>query len=400
MSRIQLGRRSFFAGLGALGISSLAFAEPGKPAKKVLVFLFLRGGIDGLSVVVPHAEPAYFAARKSVAVPKRALVDLDGRFGLHPKLARLGALWKQKQLGVVHAVGSPHPTRSHFDAQDYMETGTPGRASTADGWLGRALGASSDRTLLRAVALAERTPRSLAGPIPVVATKNLAAFELKGQRRARDQLERAFGSLYAGDDSLSRAGREALGAVRQVREIRRAADARSSAKYPQAARGLGEVAALIRADVGLEVAFIDVGGWDTHAGQGGADGQLARKLDQLGRGLETFQRDLGDRFEDVLVLAASEFGRTVAQNGSGGTDHGHGNMMLLLGGTVRGGHVHGRWPGLEPEQLQEGRDLAVTTDFRDVFAEVLVRHLGVSPSERLFPGYGVDPKRFVGVLAS
>jgi uncharacterized protein (DUF1501 family) len=398
MNRIELSRRSLLSALGALGVSGLAFAEPSASRRRVLVFVFLRGGIDGLSVIVPHGDPGYYAARKNVAIAQRTAIDLDGRFGLHPKLARLKPLWDQKLFAAVHAVGSPHPTRSHFDAQDYMETGTPGRASTADGWLGRALATSSDRKPLRAVALSERTPRSLSGPVPAVATRNLAAFDLKGPRRVQDRLERSFGALYAGDDRLSRASREALEAVRRVREVRRGAGKRSAPNYPAPARGLGEVAALIHADVGLEVAFVDVGGWDTHAGQGGADGQLARKLELLGRGLEAFRKDLGDRFEDVVVLAASEFGRTVAENGSGGTDHGHASMMLLAGGAVRGGKIHGRWPGLAREQLHEGRDLAVTTDFRDVFAEVLVRHLRVPRSDALFPGYGVDEKRFLGVI--
>jgi uncharacterized protein (DUF1501 family) len=362
----------------------------------VLVFLFLRGGVDGLSVIVPHADPAYYADRKRTAIARAELVELDGRFGLPPALRRLEPFWRQKLFAAIQAVGSPDPTRSHFDAQDYMETGTPGRKSTSDGWLGRALALRPDRTLLRAVALAERPPRVLSGPVPAIATKSLAAFEI---RPRNERFERALGALYTGQDALERASRETLQAVRRVRAVRRAADARRGARYPAPARALGEIAALIRADVGLEVAVAEIGGWDTHAGQGGAEGQLPRKLELLARGVEAFRRDLGDRFENVLLVCATEFGRTVAENGSGGTDHGHASAMLLFGGALSGGKIYGTWPGLAREQRHQGRDLAVTTDFRDVFAEALVRHLGLPRAASLFPGYAVDPSRFLGFVA-
>lgn len=362
---------------------------------RVLVVVFLRGGVDGLSLVVPHSDPAYHAARRSIAIARPGkpggAIDLDGQFGLHPRLAPLEAAYKAKELALVHAVGSPHATRSHFEAQDYAETATPGVHSTRTGWLARSL-AGKPRTPLGVVALAAKRPLALRGEVDVVTAKRLDQFALRAPRRVATRLETAFDALYAsGDDAVVRAGRDALGAAKQLARIERTTNA---ADYPEGARPLAEVAALVRADVGLRAAWIDVGGWDTHQGQGGADsGRLPRLLDGLGKGLAAFRKDLGARFGEVVVLVMSEFGRTVAENGTGGTDHGHGSAMLLLGGRVRGGKVYGKWPGLGSEARYEGRDLAVTTDYREVLAELAVKHVGARDASRVAPGFaprGID----------
>lgn len=440
-----------FLGLPPRGLARTLLAGSREATRpKSLVVLFLRGAVDGLDVIVPFGEPSYYRDRSSIALPRPSssgggLVDLDGFFGLHPALAPLEPLWRNREFGVVHAVGSPSATRSHFEAQDYMETATPDRPATRDGWLNRTLevtnptgsaaGAGSDqrpaganpgargRTLadpaaheaaheagaasvlgaeaLRAVALSADLPLSLRGRHPALAIPDLDHVGVLGGRNP--WLESAFESLYRtrDGDEVGGAAREAFDAEAILRRADPAAyRARSGVEYPATpfGRSLRQVAQLLKADVGLEVAFADLGGWDTHVAQGAEDGRLGRLLDELGRGLRAFHDDLGDRMEDVAVLTVSEFGRTVAENGSGGTDHGHANCMLLMGGPVRGGVVHGRWPGLEPEQRYQGRDLAVTTDFRDVFAELADRLLGARDLERVLPGYRVDPARYPGVL--
>jgi uncharacterized protein (DUF1501 family) len=367
-----------------------------------------------------------------VAAPSRegaGAIDLDGFFGLHPALEPLHGLWTRSEMAIVHAVGSPHPTRSHFDAQDFMESGTPGVKSTRDGWLNRVLTETectdcSGRTLddarahakdhaagqsamatdvaaLRGIAMGAAMPRSLRGSHPAVSIEDLDRFGVGGG--ADTSLEEAFERAYRteGGDLVSSAADDAFDAVRLLRNVDfsryRAA---AGVQYPAGnfGRSLGQIAQLIKADVGVEVAFADLGGWDTHQGQGGARGQLANRFGELGRGLRALHDDLGDRMDDVVILTMSEFGRTVAENGSGGTDHGHANCMLVLGGGVRGGQVLGEWPGLAREQLHEGRDLALTTDFRDVFAELVAGHLGADRLDRIFPGHAVDPGRWRSVL--
>lgn len=412
MIELRFTRRAWLTGsaLSSFGLvcpNALAQAiaptpDPSHP--KVLVCLFLRGAMDGLSVVVPHAEPAYYKARTSIAIPEpgkgeHAALDLDGRFGLHPRLSPLMPAWDAGELALVHAVGSPHPTRSHFEAQGYMESGTLG-AATRDGWVGRTLAelpASSTDTF-RAVAFADNIPRGMRGAPGVLAMRNLESLALRGPEKLRSRLEQGFARLYAAkDDPLHRAGREALTAIARAREIPKP---RPGSDYPNAARPLAEIAELIKANIGLRAAWIDVGGWDTHQGQGNAEnGRLPGLLDGLGRSLAAFRRDLGDRFGDVVVLTMSEFGRTVRQNGTGGTDHGHGTAMLVLGGSVNGKRVYGHWPGLEPADLYEGRDLAVTTDFRDLFAELANKQLGAQSLDKVFPGHAPKPENALGVLS-
>jgi uncharacterized protein (DUF1501 family) len=372
-----------------------AAAAPGR--RRVLVAVFQRGAVDGLSMIPPHGDPNYYGARTSIAIQsphagesERAL-DLDGFFALHPALGPLAPLWADRRLAVVHACGSPDATRSHFDAQDYMETGTPGLKSTADGWLARAsLTLPALRSPFRAVALGPSLPRSLRGDAEAIAMQSIERFDV---RAGLDVPPRGgFESLYAQGvhDLLHGTGRETFAAVRVLQSANAARITPAhGAVYPRGRFGdaMRQIAQLIRADVGLEVAFADMEGWDTHVAQGNEQGQLALRLRDFGATLAAFARDLGDRLDDVVVLTMSEFGRTVAENGNRGTDHGHATAMLVLGGAVRGGRVYGRWPGLAREQLFEGRDLAVTTDFRSLFTEVAIQHLGTPARATLFPGW-------------
>jgi uncharacterized protein (DUF1501 family) len=397
-------------GLDPLFLARATFASY-RPAvrqsdRPTLVCLFQRGAVDGLNMIVPHGDPLYYRERPRIAVPESDVVDLDGYFGLHPRLAALKPLWDQKRLAAIHAVGSPDATRSHFDAQDYMESGTPGVKATADGWLNRYCqhDREHENTPFRAVAFGPQLPRILAGSAPSLAIEDLQAFGMRGpQPAARDRLTRAFEELYAGSATglLSTSSREAFEAVQTLKRLdpvqyRPAA----GADYPRGKLGkaLLEIAQLIKADVGLQVAFADVTGWDTHVNQGASEGQLAGRLDELARALAAFTHDLGERMRDVVVCTMSEFGRTVRENGNSGTDHGHATAMLVLGGPVNGGTVLGRWPGLDPAQRFEGRDVAVTTDFRDLFAELVSRHLGTRDLGAIFPGFTPDPTRFPGAV--
>ncbi len=395
-----------------LGRAAYAARRQGATGGKVLVCVFQRGAVDGLSMVVPWGEDAYYRDRRRVAIPRPgqgdgAAVDLDGRFGLHPRLAPLKAQWDAGSLAIVHAVGSPDATRSHFDAQDYMESGTPGVKSTRDGWLNRALrhGREHRDTPFRGVAFGQQLPRALHGSAPALAINDLAAFGIRAPERAgRDRLTAAFEALYGGEQTgiIATTAAESFEAVQQLRGANPTRhQPANGAVYPRGpfGRGMLQAAQLVKADLGAEIVFVDVGGWDTHINQGaGGTGQLAGRLDEFGTALAAFAQDLGERMRDVVVLTMSEFGRTVAENGNGGTDHGHATAMLVLGGGVRGRRVVGRWPGLEREQRFEGRDLAVTTDFRDLFAEIAARHLGIVQLDALFPGHVVTPERFPGVL--
>ncbi len=382
---------------------------------KILIALFQRGAVDGLTMIVPHGDRDYYGSRSSVAVARPAAgaaettVDLDGFFGLHPAMASLKPVWDDKRLAIVHACGSPDTTRSHFDAQDYMESGTPGVKSTQDGWLARGLQAlrATPPSPFRAVAMGSQLPRALRGDVGAVAMGTVADFDVKQDMGrmggGRVNARRGFESLYEQGvrDILHGTGRETFDAVKMLKSAnpqRFAPD--NGAQYPRGRLGesLKQIAQLIKVDVGLEVAFADMGGWDTHANQGNEKGQLAQRLTEFSEGLAALYRDLGDRMADVVILTMSEFGRTVRENGNRGTDHGHATAMLVLGGPVRGGRMAGTWPGLAPEQLYEGRDLAVTTDFRNLFAEVAVRHLGVTATAPLFPGFPVNPAKFPGVL--
>lgn len=408
-----MNTRRIFLKNGGMALVSLGFAPTflartawadGRAARrKVLVAIFQRGAVDGLNMVVPFGDAAYYKARPSIAVAQpgrdNGALDLDGFFGLNPRMAPLMPFWKNGSLAIVHATGSPDETRSHFDAQDYMESATPGVKSTRDGWLNRYLHAKEHQkaTPFRAVALAPQLPRSLQGSAPALAISRLDRFGLRGGGGA--SLEADYAA--AADDLLGRTGTDAFAAVRTLRAVDPATyDAANGAEYPRSPYGesLRQIAQLIKADVGLEVAFAESGQWDHHAHEGGATGQIANRLDDFSRGIAALATDLGDAMADVIILTMSEFGRTVAENGNRGTDHGHGNAMLALGAGVNGGKVYGRWPGLDVEQRWQGRDLAITTDFRDVFAEVVERHLGLADASSVFPGYTVDSSRFPGFM--
>jgi len=404
---------ALFAG-GFLPNVFVRMAEAGTPAsRRVLVAIFQRGAVDGLNVVVPYGEKTYYDARPSIAVPapgsgENAALDLDGFFGLHPSLAPVLPFFKDRSAAFVHAAGSPDATRSHFDAQDFMESGTPGIKATADGFLGRALDAGGKKagktSPLRAVSLTPGLPRILAGRAGAVAMSNLADFGIRAGSAtpaASESFEAMYGEATAG--ALGGAAKESFDAVRILKASdpgKRTPD--NGADYPKSPFGnaLKQIAQLIKSDVGLEVAFTDVGGWDTHAGEGGAQGQLSNRLRDYGLAIAAFAKDLGSRMGDVTLVTMSEFGRTVKENGNRGTDHGHANVMLLLGGGVKGGKVYGRWPGLDSSHLYENRDLAVTTDFRDVFAEILARRMTVTRLEPVFPGYVLDEKKRLGIVAA
>jgi uncharacterized protein (DUF1501 family) len=377
--------------------------------RKVLIAIFQRGALDGLNMVVPFGEQGYYAARPSIAIPRPAAgqadtaIDLDGFFGLHPRMMPLRRLWDARQLAIVHACGSPDATRSHFDAQDYMESGTPGIKSTQDGWLNRYLKAKQEEqaTPFRAVAMASQMPRSLQGPAPAIAMTQIQQFGLRAGAAQATSFESQYAA--AADAVLKRTGREAFDAMRMLQTNNpQSYQPENGAVYPRSAYGdaLRQIAQLIKADVGLEVGFTEITGWDHHVNEGSTTGQIANRLDDFSQGLAALALDLGERFEDTIIVSMSEFGRAVAENGNRGTDHGHGNAMLILGGNIRGGKVYGRWPGLAPEHRYEGRDLAITTDFRDVFGEIVTRHLGVRDPSSIFPGYQIRESSFPGFLAA
>ena len=353
----------------------------------IFIAIFQRGAADGISMVVPFGDKSYYAVRPQIAIPEPTrsgddrAIDLDGFFGLHPALSSLKPIYDERRLAIVHAVGSPANTRSHFDAQDYMESGTPGTKSVADGWLNRYMQANSDTAAspFRGIALTATVPRSLMGSAPTIAMARVAGFGIRGGP-ATAQIEEIFAEMYP----------ETFEAVRMLRAANpEQYGPENGAQYPRSPFGQAmlQISQLVKANVGLEVAFADVGGWDTHANQGASRGQLSNRLKEFGDGLAALYRDLGDRMRNVVVLTMTEFGRAIRQNGSGGTDHGHASCMFAFGGTVNGGKVYGRWPGLAAEQLFEGRDLAVTTDFRDVFSEVLMKHMRAREIGSIFPNF-------------
>jgi uncharacterized protein (DUF1501 family) len=385
--------------------AALAAAAPRPPGRrKTLVAIFQRGAMDGLAAVPPLAEgsePSLTALRPRLALSaaraagEARLLDLGGHFGLHPAFAPLLPLYEEGRLGIVHAVGSPDPTRSHFDAQDYMETGTPGEKGTSSGWLNRVCGlAGHEATPFRAVAMTPALPRSLYGEEPALAVTDLADFrvQLPGAEGAARAAGAGFEALYGqtSQELLRSTGGDTFAAMETLEKLdvgsyRPAA----GADYPAGplGRSLRQIAQLIKADVGLEVAFAETGGWDTHVRQGAENGTFAERAGDLAAAIAAFWIDLGARQDDVTLMTMTEFGRTVRENGSRGTDHGHASCLFVLGNRVDGGKVHGRFPGVDPDGLYEGRDLPVTTDFRAVFSEVAGKHLGISDDQAMFPGW-------------
>ncbi|MBL8168157.1 MAG: DUF1501 domain-containing protein [Acidobacteria bacterium] len=392
-------------------------AQTGKTGrKKILIAIFQRGAMDGLNAVVPYGEAEYYSLRPGIAIPRPGsattgqglaaqgpAVDLDGFFGLNPALSGFKPIFDAGELAIVHAAGSPDNTRSHFDAQDYMESATPGLKSTSDGWLNRLLQAKPDpkASPFRAVTMGPNLPRTMQGKAGTIAMNSINDFGIRaGGGQMSQTVQGGFEAMYAQavNDTLRDTGKETFEAVKLLKQANPSQyQPAPGVTYPRGQFGdrLKQIAQLIKADVGLEVAFTDTGGWDTHANEGP---QLTQRLTEFGQGIAALYADLKDRAEDVVILTMTEFGRTARENGNRGTDHGHASAMFILGGTVKGGKVYGKWPGLKTNQLYEGRDLAVTTDFRDVFAELAKHHLGIGNLNTIFPGYQVNVANFKGLV--
>ncbi|WP_254174949.1 DUF1501 domain-containing protein [Planktothrix pseudagardhii] len=397
-------RRQFLKFVGLVGTSAIAtlgtqgwvaksFAT--SPSPKRLIVIFLRGGIDGLNVVVPYAEPEYYAARPVIAIPKpgteKGVLDLDGFFGIHPALSPLMPLWKQGNLAFIHAVGSPISNRSHFEAQDQLETGTPNSQKTPDGWMNRLLGVLPGHTPVEAVSVGTVIPRILSGS-QSVANITLNSNSTRELPIDGEQVKAAFDQLYASNDALSLAYREGRSAREQLlKELDAEMEAANQgAPLPKGFAGEArQLASLLVRDPSIQLAFMALGGWDTHINQGAATGVLANRLNPLAEGLAVLVERLGEVYRDTTVVVMSEFGRTVHENGNGGTDHGYGNVMWLLGGAVQGGKVYGKWPGLAKSELFEQRDLKVTTDFREVIAQILLSNFKLNSEQllRVFPNF-------------
>jgi uncharacterized protein (DUF1501 family) len=404
-------RNSALAVVGTVAVPSFltraAFGavENGGRTKR-LVVIFQRGAADGLNIVVPYAERNYYAMRPNINIPQKSVVDLNGFFGLHPALSAFQPLWQQRQLAIVHGAGSPDTTRSHFDAQDFMESGTPGIKSTDDGWLNRSLRnlpSTPPVSPFRAIALGPSLPRILSGNEPAVAMNNINDFSVGGKSLKPSPAATAFEAMYdhSSDAVLHGTGEETFDAVKMLKTADPGKYTPApNANYPKGRFGdsLRQLAQLIKANLGVQVAFADIGGWDHHVNEGAAEGQLANVLGDFSQSIAAFWTDLGDLGEDTVVVTMSEFGRTARENGNRGTDHGHANVMFVLGGPVKGGKVYGRWPGLDQSQLYEGRDLALTTDFRQVIGEAVTRHLGNKNLTEVFPGYDNQSGKFLRVL--
>jgi uncharacterized protein (DUF1501 family) len=404
-------RNSALAVVGTAAVPSFltraAFGavENGSRTKR-LVVIFQRGAADGLNIVIPHAESQYYTLRPNINIPRKSVLDLDGFFGLHPSLSPFQTLWQQRHLAIVHAAGSPDITRSHFEAQDFMETGTPGVKITEDGWLNRSLhnlARTPQNSPFRAIALGPSLPRILSGSEPAVAMNNINDFGVGGKSPKPSPAASAFEAMYdhSSDSVLHGTGEETFDAVKMLK----AADPAKytpapGANYPRGRFGesLRQLAQLIKANLGVQIAFADISGWDHHVNEGSTEGQLANVLGDFSQALASFWTDLGDLNEDTVVITMSEFGRTARENGNRGTDHGHANVMFVLGGPVKGGKVYGRWPGLDQSQLYEGRDLALTTDFRQVIGEAVARHMGNNNLAQVFPGFDNQPEKFLHYL--
>lgn len=410
--------RRFFLHRGALAVAGTTalpaflvrsvLAESTAAPNRRLVVIFQRGAADGLNVVVPYREKNYYSMRPSIAIPQNRVIDLDGFFGLHPALESFKPLYDAGHLAIVHAAGSPDMSRSHFDAQDFMESGTPGIKSTEDGWLNRALQAEDvahrrEQTAFRALALGPEVPRTLAGKVPAIALNNVNNFSIAGRGAAPSPAARAFEAMYgeSGDHIFHAAGEETFEAVKMLRAASPAQyQPAAGVEYPNSEFGnrIKQVAQLLKSNLGVEAAFTDMGGWDTHQNQGSIEGQLAGRLRDFSQSIAAFWRDMGDDAEDISLVTMSEFGRTARENGTAGTDHGHANVMFVLGSNVRGGKVYGRWPGLSREQLNEGRDLALTTDYRQVLGELVTNTMGASNLELVFPGARLTPNGFLKLV--
>jgi uncharacterized protein (DUF1501 family) len=375
----------------------LAFAAKNSaPRGDTLIVVFLRGAADVLNMVVPHGEDAYYQLRPTLGIPRpddakarqtgRAL-DLDGFFGLHPCMRSLREAWQSQHLAIIHACGAPDESRSHFKAMELMERGVDHERGPASGWIGRHLATlnTGNPSPLRAVGMGTRPQRSLSGTVPVSALRSIADFHLGGDPRALQQMRAALSTVY--DNDLM--GQDTLSIMDTLETLDPTTYQSSRATYPDTEFGLAlkQTAMLIKAEVGLEVSAIDVGGWDTHFAQGVTSGLMPNLMQDLADGLAVFHADMHENLQKLTIVTMSEFGRRASENGSLGTDHGHGSMMMVLGGNVQGGKVHGEWPGMREGQLIGPGDLAVTTDYRDVLSEILIKRLNNPAVEEVFPNY-------------
>lgn len=420
----RMNRRAFFGNglksaagllyghtLGALPnwMPRISLANPHLgPAGDTLVCLFLRGGADGLNIVVPHGDEGYYEQRPTLAIPRpddhRAgakSIDLDGFFALHPALEPLSSPYQAGDLAFVHATGSPDESRSHFEAMSLMERGLA--TSEYTGWLARHLAAldTSNDSALRAIAVGNMLPASLTGSVNATALKSIADYHLRAPKKQQAQMSDLLQKLYhQHNDLLTAAATQTFATIELLRKVDTTSPPKGRA-YPtdEVGQGLRIVAQLIEAEVGVEVACLDFGGWDTHAAQGSSEGQMARLLHSLGQALIAFYEDLQSKMNQITLVVMSEFGRRVHENSSQGTDHGHGNMMLLMGGGIVGKQVFTKWPGLQPEQLTSGGDLAITTDYRDVLGEIVRKRLNNPRLAEVFPGYTVEEHGLAVVVA-
>lgn len=403
-TRRELLRRTGTLTMGMLGIPSwmprVALTPQNAPTQgDILVCVFMRGAADGLNLVVPHGDKDYYSARPSIGIaqPKSGnnttAIDLDGFFGLHPNLRPLKAIYDAQALAIVHAAGSPDPTHSHFDAMDFMERGTPGEKSMTTGWIGRHLSqvASTNKSPFRAVGMGTILQQSLRGPISATALSSIADFHLNGNQKQIDVFQSALASLYQGDSFIETEGKQTIQALNDLAKITSNKYAPANgADYPDTTYGksLSSVAQLIKSGLGVEVACVDFGGWDTHVQQGTvSDGNMPRLIKELGDGLGAFYADLQDQMKNITVITMTEFGRRVQENSNKGTDHGHGSVMFMMGGGIKGGKVYSEWPGLGKDNLYGPGDLAITTDFRNVLGEVVQKRLANQNLAAVFPNY-------------
>ncbi len=415
---IKAGGLALF-GIGIGGIPTFlseavaGIREPGLfQRRKILVCIFQRGAMDGLMAVTPFNDEYLKAARPTlfmspVKTPnKKPLIDLDGNFGLHPSMAAFEQVFREKRMGIVHGIGSPNTTRSHFDAQDYMESGTPFKKGTPSGWLNRAVGLLGHEaaTPFQAVSLTSSLPRSFYGDHPSLAISNLQDFniQMRGNQASANMAAKNFEDLYdqTSSELLKNTGKESFEAIKMLQKTdTKNYKPANGAVYPTSSLGnsLKQIAQLIKMNVGLEVAFAESGGWDTHFNQGTDTGIFARNVNDLSESIMAFWTDMGTLQDDVTVMTMTEFGRTVKQNGTGGTDHGRASCNFILGNDVKGGLVHGKVAPLSVENLEDGRDLAVTTDFRSVFSEVAEKHLRINANAQLFPDWSGNA---IGVMRS
>lgn len=402
----QVSHRTLLSGSPIAALPSwmprIALADPNiGPRGDTLVCIFLRGGADGLNMIIPHGDEGYYSLRPTIGIARPddnlaeyKVIDLDGFFGLHPSMVSLKPIFDAGDMAAVHATGAPDETRSHFEAMALMERGAAARDYS--GWIARHLATldTGNTSALRALALGEMLPASLTGAVSATALQSIGEYHLQTPNESGEQMRHILAWLYEQEnDLLSASATQTFAAMDVLSQLSAESYQPNGRAYPETDFGqaMKTVAQLIHADVGVEVACIDLGGWDTHAGQGGGIGLMARLMTDLAEGLTSFYEDLITKMNGLTVVVMSEFGRRAKENAALGTDHGHGNMMIVLGDGIVGGHVYSQWPGLHPDQLVGPGDLPITIDYRDVLGEILAKRLNNPDMLRIFPGYTVNP---------